>query len=1154
MIRMFTIALLSATFLGCAASAQMPETQHETTRFGFVRDFLRLGPIEYGIDEGDPMQTHPINYDLLAEAGLTDPTLEEFAPDEWSLTPSAGDGAAGLTWTPFHPGVDRIALEQDDDYVVNYFVAYLWCPREIDGGAIYVGSDDFIQVIVNGETVHVYKAERRGLLPGDEITGVHFRAGWNVLNLKVVDVSHGYEFFCCLVDENGTPMADYPITLDRPAELELVDEQTALASRARAHELGQERIPPEVATFNAAEAAGADFPVEVTFDHDAQIGGFFADEGAPVAYATVGDEPITVDVTLRSTGEASAQSMRILAQLVARDQRQFPDDPDRILLDRVIETQDVNADLGERAFATRPFTVPTDRIGYYAIEVSLFEGTRRVKYLDYPFAIVSGPDFEPERFDQPLPEAAAEDWQEGDFARWADTAESEPVTRALKFWPVVDYPTEELQTPVPPNFMARPGSRNLGLGFVTPTPGVSPRAIMQVRRGWIEDTRRYEFEVDGQARVMDYSKSDASLATWVRTDHDRLTLFEGLDAVGLGQPRTLWYRGADGQVARAELGPDQAELSLDEMSAPWLVLSFSGQPGWASVDIPVLVVLQHKPERLTQSESGSTLHFADQAGAVAILPLYGTRILGPDWADDASSVEIAAQADLWARAMRNYPHAGRDYFRVVGDDVQVRIDYDYFSTDDDWGNVAAELPKLAPIPFWVNLAARHPQTVIRFDHADQIARPEQLHTYGPAWGEWGDGSARYTIEGVNHYVREVRTVTDVQTGGALARAYEDLAYTMGDRRSWALSTMFNLGGAGSDLIHFDHHRVLLHHDGGFKFGQHIFENENSMITNITHALAYLPDEQAQRLKAEMMRFMENGMMLPRYLAFNDDRLMYEDVQWFISRFMIGQWSYGHYTGHWQLIRDRWPLIRAEFGSLSKEMHWSSMRSAGSEESNLLYQGAIGYARSAKAVGDLDEHLYGTYYAVRQLAIQQTLWQTLAPDQHQLASWYQWTPFPVDIGDAEAQPRRPALFYWWLMSRPIYDVHDPVAEWHATVISPFSYPYLPAIMRFQTEKNTPLIEYYLSMWAEHWPQWYEGKTGGWGVYFGAPEYFASRGWMVNYLDQSAEAMMALYLQNHWGVRGPRAGGYEFNNRGWMSLPKALTAIIEASGQRRWVRFY
>jgi len=27
-----------------------------------------------------------------------------------------------------------------------------------------------------------------------------------------------------------------------------------------------------------------------------------------------------------------------------------------------------------------------------------------------------------------------------------------------------------------------------------------------------------------------------------------------------------------------------------------------------------------------------------------------------------------------------------------------------------------------------------------------------------------------------------------------------------------------------------------------------------------------------------------------------------------------------------------------------------------------------------------------------------------------------------------------------------------------------------------------------------------------------------------------------------------------NRGWMSLPKALTAIIEASGKRRWVKHY
>jgi len=550
---------------------------------------------------------------------------------------------------------------------------------------------------------------------------------------------------------------------------------------------------------------------------------------------------------------------------------------------------------------------------------------------------------------------------------------------------------------------------------------------------------------------------------------------------------------------------------------------------------------------------------------VVVLPLYGTRILKPSetsqWAARLPK-HVIAECDFQAAAMRNYPKRAKDYFRIRSRDVEVRIDYEYLSTQDDWGTKAI---RFAPLPYWVCLAADHPTSVVEL--SSRCRRTQQLHPYGPAYGDLAPASAksdslasaRYTLKDMTKYVNEVRVVTDVRRTGTLKRAFEDLAYICGERRDWALSCMSDLGGKTLRKdpprnVMFTHHRLLLHNDGAFRFGQHCFENENSMIVNTSGALAYLPSDRRTKLKALMMRFMENGTMLPRYVAFNDRRVMFEDVQWFISRFMCGAWSYGHYTGHWQLIRDRWPLVKAEFASLAKAMSWENMRSCGSEESNLLYQGAIGYARCARAVGNVGEYLYGTYYATRQLALQQALWMTIDPAEHQSRSYYASTPNTVPIADASARPKRPALFYWWMMSRPIYDPKDPRADWHATVISPFSYPYFPEIMRFDTERNEPFVRYYLGMWEKHWPRWYEGKKGGWGVYFGSPEFFASRGWMCDYTKETAEEMMAKYMKNHWGVNGPEKGGYEFNNRGWMSLPKALTAIIEAGGKRRWVRYY
>lgn len=1150
-----TALAVSAALALCApaagGAAAPPVTKHKTTSTGFVRDWLRLGPIVYGKEAGDPMQGRPINYDKLRKAGLTDPTWKDYLGGEWKAAPSPGDRAAGQTWRAFHARGDRIDLDPGGkaDYCLDYLVAYVWCPRAVVGGAIYVATDDFAQLYVNGRCVYVYKNERRGLLPCDEVAGVSFRKGWNVLQLKVVDVTHGYEMFLCLVDETGTPMGGWPISLAAPEGIDLADERAALLSKRQAHEAGQEKVPPAKAYFDAAKAAGADYPLEVRFEHAAKTAGFFKD--APVGYAVAGrDRPIAVALTTRSTAAASAKRLRVRAELVRRDRRgPTAGESGGLLGDAEVLARSESVLDHARSSHRLAFTVPTDEIGYYAVEASIYDGDRRVKFADCPFAIVSPPDYAGERFTAPA-RLSADAWRPGDWRRWRAVVVNKRVSRKVKFWPHVAYPSEEIAAPVRPNLLELPRSAHAGLGHITPTPGRAPRSVTTVRQDWSGTHRRYAFDAGGSPWAMEYRTSRASLAAWARTEYSSMTILADLDAVGLGGASHVAYRSG-GEVTVRPLCQPTDELA-PKMDAAWLLFWFAGSRNWRSLDIPVLAVLQHKPRRLAAGPAGVTLDFAGPAGAVAVMPLLGTRRVGvaetARWLAGVPK-EIAAECDFWAGALRNYPAAAKDAFRLQGGDVQCRVDYEFAATKDDWGTRGV---RFAPAPYWAALAAEHPAAVIELP--GKVRRTRQLHPMGPVAGQVGAETARYTLRDMTKYVGEVRVVTGVRKGGTLARAYEDLAFICGPKRDWALSTMSQLGGARSKQTSFTLHRVLLARDGAFRFGQHCFENECSMIANTAGALPYLPAERRTVLKALMMRFMENGTVEPRYRAFNDKRLMYEDVQWFISRFLCGMWQYAHSTGHWQLVRHRWPLLRAQFGSIVKEMTFENLRSCGSEESNLLYQAAIGYARCAKVADDPQEYRYATYCAARHLALQQALWQSLDPNAHQARSWYAWTPQTVGIADAAARCKRPALFYWWMMSNPIYDPRDERAGWHATVISPFSYPYMPEIARFHTERNRPLVDYYLAMWRKHWPKWYKGKTGGWGVYFGAPEMFASRGWMCDYTGESAEEMMEKYLQNHWGTTGPEKGRYEFNNRGWMSLPKALTAIIEASGKRRWVRHY
>ena len=449
---------------GSAMAQEPPASPYKTTRYGFIRDWLKLGPIVYGQQRGDPMQQHPINYEKLKKDALEDPTYKDYIGDGWKAAPKPGDKVGELAWQEFHPQADRINLDRGKDYELNYLVAYLWSPRDIQGGAIYCGSDDFIELFVNGLCVHVWKKERRGLLPGDEVLHVDLHKGWNVINAKVVDVTSGYEFYLCVVDDTGTPMAEAPVTLAAPEGLMFCSPAEAAASKEKMHELGQEKVPAAKAFFDPAEAVGAKYPIAIEFTQDGSLAP--TDKDQPLAYAVAGqDKPIHVRYTVRSTDASSAKAYKVVAQLLQRDARQGGDDP---LQDKVLKAQQVQPNLTDKPFEGQAFEVPTDQVGYFAVEVSVYDGDKRVRFDDYPVAVITRADYKPVKFDQPLEMPTA--WQEGDFARWKDVTANHAVESKLKFWPVLDYPTDELVSPIAPNMLERGGAANGGLGTSRPRP------------------------------------------------------------------------------------------------------------------------------------------------------------------------------------------------------------------------------------------------------------------------------------------------------------------------------------------------------------------------------------------------------------------------------------------------------------------------------------------------------------------------------------------------------------------------------------------------------------------------------------------------------------------------------------------------------------
>jgi len=192
-----------------------PDADPFLTEEDFVMRWRVLGPFTFdAADFGGGDQ--PASADELFvedEAGLTG---GEAAPDGtyWHEATFEGNVQAGQ--------VDLDALYDGINHAAAYAVAYLYCPQPIENATLWVGSDDYIKVWINGELVHSYGVERRGSdWDQDEVSGVSMQEGYNRVVVKCVDVVGGWDFYFRLDDAEQNP---YMI---RPREPQPQEEESA---------------------------------------------------------------------------------------------------------------------------------------------------------------------------------------------------------------------------------------------------------------------------------------------------------------------------------------------------------------------------------------------------------------------------------------------------------------------------------------------------------------------------------------------------------------------------------------------------------------------------------------------------------------------------------------------------------------------------------------------------------------------------------------------------------------------------------------------------------------------------------------------------------------------------------------------------------------
>ena len=169
----------------------------------FVTAWMLLGPLPFKeTDFGGDQQQASVDKEFMPGEGALDGTQQPPAGAAWKCMQFTSSKAGLVDLDPVYRKLDHGAA---------YAVTWLECPQDVPNAKLYVGSDDYMKVWVNGRLVHTYNKERRaGERDQDVVGGVALQKGPNRIVVKCVDVVLGWNFYFRLTDAQGRPFLVEP--------------------------------------------------------------------------------------------------------------------------------------------------------------------------------------------------------------------------------------------------------------------------------------------------------------------------------------------------------------------------------------------------------------------------------------------------------------------------------------------------------------------------------------------------------------------------------------------------------------------------------------------------------------------------------------------------------------------------------------------------------------------------------------------------------------------------------------------------------------------------------------------------------------------------------------------------------------------------------
>ncbi len=464
-------------------------------------------------------------------------------------------------------------------------------------------------------------------------------------------------------------------------------------------------------------------------------------------------------------------------------------------------------------------------------------------------------------------------------------------------------------------------------------------------------------------------RSAASPAWLMRARSDRMLFFNGIRAQGYGTPGRIFAMTRDGVKA-------SEKIQGDEMTAPWVLASFAGSEGWETFDVPWLIYLQKRPLEISLTADNLEIRFSESdTGYVASMPLYGylktpqrgyeeMLFFGPKARDirtwqwqESLPEEVIERCNFWCRTFLSFPLGMWETFSVDGEEITIRQQYKWLSFDDEWNT---EPLKFAPLPPTMGMVWLYPGFPVEFSH--HIFDPQLFTPYGPLVGALNTDSVDMRFR-VMKYINETEApeLPDVNNNIAM-KALERLRETMVGRFP------------KPDEYDIDH---------GGGIWEKTARSTNycwSVMGNIWYskALPYLDEDQRKVVGSCLRRYFRDFVLTREPYDPHRGKLQlhgpgigswgsWGDSGKFSTNILQPIWAYAHYTGDWELIKERWDLIK-RFFILPEEIIWQGVGRGSIAEMGDMAPPCIAMARMAYNVGDMDYYNFAAYCFARELVI------------------------------------------------------------------------------------------------------------------------------------------------------------------------------------------